>query len=49
MEQVFALRQIFGKLWKYAKEVNACFTDVEQAFYDRVLRDKLWGSFYSMT
>ena len=42
MDQKFALQQIFEKSWKYAKEVNACFVDLEKA-YDRISRDKLWA------
>ena len=42
MDQIFALQQIFEKLWEYAKEVNACSVDLEKA-YDRILRDKLWA------
>ena len=40
MEQIFALQPIFEKSWEYAKEVNACFVDLEKA-YDRIPRDKL--------
>ena len=40
-DQIFALQQGFEKLWKYAKEVYACFVDLEKA-YDCVVRDKLW-------
>ena len=31
MDQIFALQQIFEKLWEYANEVNACFVDLEKA------------------
>ena len=40
MDQIFALQQIFEKSWEYAKEVNVCFVDLEEA-YDRIPRDKL--------
>ena len=40
-DQIFTLRQTFEKFWKYAKDVFACFVDVEKA-YDRIPRDKLW-------
>ena len=43
MDQVFALQQICEKSWKYAKEANACFVDLEKAYYDRIPRDKLWA------
>ena len=42
MDQIFALQQIFEKSWEYAKEVNACFVDLEKA-YDPIFRDKLWA------
>ena len=42
MDQIFALQQIFEKSWEYAKEVNACFVDLEKAC-DRIPRDKLWA------
>ena len=42
MDQIFALQQIFEKSWECAKEVNACFVDLEKA-YDRIFRDKLWA------
>ena len=34
--------QIIEKSWEYAKEVNACFVDLEKA-YDRMPTDKLWA------
>ena len=40
MDQIFALQQILEKSREYAKEVNACFVDLEKA-YDRFPRDKL--------
>ena len=42
MDQIFALQQIFKKSREYAKEVNACFVDLEKA-YDYISRDKLWA------
>ena len=42
MDQIFALQQVFEKLWEYAKEVCTCFVDLEKA-YDRVPKDKLWA------
>ena len=39
MDQISALQQIFEKSWEYAKEVNACFVDLEKA-YNRIPRDK---------
>ena len=42
MDQIFALQQIFEKSWEYAKEVNACFVDLEKA-YDRIPIDQLWA------
>ena len=41
MGQIFVLQQVFEKSWKYAKEVNTCFVDLEKA-YDHVPRDKQW-------
>ena len=42
MDQIFALQQIFEKSWGYAKEVNACFVNLEKA-YDRIPTGKLWA------
>ena len=30
MDQIFALHQVFEKLWKYAKEVYTCFVDLKK-------------------
>ena len=37
-EQIFFLKQIYVKSWKYAKNVIACFVDQGKA-YDRVPRE----------
>ena len=42
MDQIFALQQVFEKLWEYAKEVYTFFVDLEKA-YDCAPRDKLWA------
>ena len=42
MDQIFALQRIFEKSWEYAKEVDACFVDLQKA-NDRIPRDKLWA------
>ena len=42
MDQIFALQQICEKSWEYAKEVDACFVNLEKA-YDYISRDKLWA------
>ena len=39
-DQSFTPRQIFEKSWEYAKNVFACFVDLEKA-YDPAPRDKL--------
>ena len=40
-DQIFTLRQIFEKSLVYAKDVFACFVDLEKA-YDRVPLDNFW-------
>ena len=40
MDQIFTLKQIFEKSWKYNKDLFACFVDLEKAL-DRVPWDKL--------
>ena len=42
MDQIFVLQQIFERSWKYEKEFNACFVDIEKT-YNRIPRDKLWA------
>ena len=37
-DQIFTLKQIFEKSWKYGKDLFACLVDLEKA-YDRVPRD----------
>ena len=39
--QIFTLRQIFEKSWEFAKEVFACFVELEKTFH-RVPQGKLW-------
>ena len=39
--QTSTLRQIFEKSWEYARDVFACFVDLEKA-HDQITRDKLW-------
>ena len=45
-DQIFTLRQIFEKSWEYAKDVYACFVDLENAG-DRVPREKHWNMLQS--
>ena len=40
-DQIFTLKQIFEKSWKYDKDLYACFVDLGKA-HDRVPREKLW-------
>ena len=40
-DQIFTLKQIFGKFWEYGKDLFACFVNLITAYY-RVPRDKLW-------
>ena len=40
-DQIFTLKQIFEKSWKYGKDLFACFVDLEKVC-DRIPRDKLW-------
>ena len=42
MVQIFALQQIFEKLWEEAREVEAYFADFEEAC-NCIPRDKLWA------
>ena len=39
--QILTLKQIFQKSWEHAKDVFACFVDLEKTFY-RAHQDKLW-------
>jgi len=39
--EIFTLQPIFEKSWEYARDVCACFVDLEKA-NDRVPREKLW-------
>ena len=41
-DQIFTLKQVFEKSREYAKDVFACFVDLEKA-YDRIPRIKLWS------
>ena len=40
-DQIFTLKQIFEKSWKYGKDLFVRFVDLEKA-YDRVPWDRLW-------
>ena len=42
MDQIFALQQIYEKLWEYAKQFNACFVGLENA-YARIPKNQLWA------
>ena len=43
MDQIFALHQVFEKLWEYVKEVKACFVDLK-AYDQMFLRQALGGA-----
>ena len=40
-DEIFTLRLVFKKFWKYAKDVFACFVD-QKKVYHRIPRDKIW-------
>ena len=36
-DQIFTLKQIFEKSWKYGKDLFACFVDLEKAYHRVIL------------